>query len=347
MKHIQRLLLLTPFFILGVAVQAAPDRGRDGQRDQGAPDQAVTQDRGSQPPREAQPARESQPAPAPQPKAARPARSNGRMNKQPAQRSAPALKQRAAPSQRSAPARKQRTAPAQRSAPAQNQWTAPAQKQRAAPVQRSAPAPRGQAVQQPNRAPAVASRPAKSAALPSHTKPYDRQRLTNLGVRTIPKPITSHSAILRTDRTRSVIRYPQTGPQDRRIQGSLISARGFNNGTVRAQMSVVIQPSFNLRLDDERRGENQRDHYYWHTDNGFYYNHFIDDWGYHWYGWYRGDQYFWTRHFNGRWWWYDPDYDRWCYYQDSNWYWQDPSQQDAIYVYDNDNYISLDFNFHN
>jgi len=112
-------------------------------------------------------------------------------------------------------------------------------------------------------------------------------------------------------------------------------------------MSVVTQPSFDQRLGQERRRENQRNRNYWHSDRGFNYNHYVDNSGFHWYGWYRGDQYFWTRNHNGRWWWYDADYDRWCYYQDSNWYWQDPYRQDDVYVYDNDSYISLNFSFGN
>ena len=325
MKYIKGLLFLTPIILLGIAAQAAEDRGGGGQRSNDAPDRAVTQERASSPARPARPAKASRP------KAVRPARSSGKVNQAPAQRSAPAPDQRFAPAQRSEPAPDQRFAPVQGSAP----------------VKITAPAQRSQRARQPNRAPAATSQPAPVGKLPANTRPYDRQRLTNLGVRTIPKPITAHSSILRTDRSRSVIRYPQTGPQGQSIQGSLVSSRGFNNRTVRIQMSVVIQPSFSLRLDQERSGENQRNRNYWHTDNGFYYNHYIDDWGYHWYGWYRENQYFWTRFYNSRWWWYDPDYDRWCYYQDNNWYWQDPDQQGAIYVYDNESYISLDFNFHN
>ena len=187
----------------------------------------------------------------------------------------------------------------------------------------------------------------RSENRPSATRPYDRKRVKSLGVGNPPQPIRNHSEILRADRSRSTIRYPQTGPRGERIQGSMVSPRRFNNRAVRAQMSVVNRSSFSQRLDQERQGESQRNHNYWHTDNGFYYNHYIDDWGYHWYGWYRGNHYFWTRNYNGRWWWYDPDYERWCYYQDNNWYWQDPDRQDETYVYDNDSYISLNFNFHN
>ena len=325
MNYIKRLLFLTSIILLGASAQAAEDRGGGVQSRNDSPDRAVTQER------TAPQARPVRPAKASRPKAVRPARPSGKVNQAQAPRSAPAPNQSFEPVQRSAPISKQKAMTVKRSAPAR----------KPAPVQRS------EAVQQPYRAPAATSQQAPVRKPPANTRPYDRQRLTNLGVRTIPKPITTHSEILQTDRTHSVIRFPQTGPQGKSLQGSLVSARKFNNGTVRDQMSVVIQPSFSVRLDQERSGENQRDRNYWHSDNGFYYNHYIDDWGYHWYGWFRGNQYFWTRYYNRRWWWYDPDYDRWCYYQNNNWYWQDPTQQGEIYVYDNDSYISLDFNFQN
>jgi hypothetical protein len=65
----------------------------------------------------------------------------------------------------------------------------------------------------------------------------------------------------------------------------------------------------------------------------------VDDWGYHWYGWYVGSQYFWTRQYANRWWWYDSDYGRWCFWNDGFWWWQDPAHVGDLYCYNDDSYI--------
>jgi len=51
--------------------------------------------------------------------------------------------------------------------------------------------------------------------------------------------------------------------------------------------------------------------------------HHYDEFGYHWWGFYIGSVYFWTRYDNDMYWWYDPYWHRWCWMRDNRWWWQD------------------------
>ena len=104
-------------------------------------------------------------------------------------------------------------------------------------------------------------------------------------------------------------------------------------------MAIVNRPAYMQQLNRENTNETQRNRTYWHADNGFNYTHYIDNSGYHWYGWYTGDQYFWTRNYEGRWWWYDSGYNRWCFYNNNYWWWQDPYHVGDLYCYADDSYI--------
>ena len=74
-------------------------------------------------------------------------------------------------------------------------------------------------------------------------------------------------------------------------------------------------------------GWDVRDHgYYWHEWNGYRLCHHYDDLGFHWWGFYVGDVYFWTRYWNDQYWWYDPYWHRWTYLRGDNWWWQDPAR---------------------
>jgi hypothetical protein len=94
-------------------------------------------------------------------------------------------------------------------------------------------------------------------------------------------------------------------------------------------------------IHNYERMEVHPNQYYWHEDHGFRFCHYYDPWGFHWYGWYVGDDFFWTRYYYGRWWWFDPGYDRWCYWHDNGWWWQDPDQG-LVFAYQNNNYVPAD-----
>jgi hypothetical protein len=101
----------------------------------------------------------------------------------------------------------------------------------------------------------------------------------------------------------------------------------MNSAAVRGPMASIARSSaFTSRMNRLNSAETLRGHYYWHNFNGFNFCHYFDSWGAHWYGWYRGDSFFWTRYFGGLWWWYDPLAFHWCYWDDG-WYWQDPETQ--------------------
>ncbi len=81
-----------------------------------------------------------------------------------------------------------------------------------------------------------------------------------------------------------------------------------------------------------QKSETVVNNYYWHNDGGVRYCHYWDG-RYHWYGFYSGPNYYWTRYWAGRWWWYDQGYGRWDYYYGGNWWWQNPVQPQVVYVY--------------
>ena len=74
--------------------------------------------------------------------------------------------------------------------------------------------------------------------------------------------------------------------------------------------------------------------YYWHRDHGVRYAHYYD--GYHWYGFYHGPRFYWTRYWADHWWWYDPVYARWVFWHDGYWWWNGP--RGAFFVYVDNSY---------
>jgi hypothetical protein len=178
-----------------------------------------------------------------------------------------------------------------------------------------------------------------------HHHPYEqnyvRKKLQKLGVKSAPGYITNRQEVVHTDRQHSMIAYPKTGFNSQAINATAFSARHFNDTVVRSQMSLVSSASWQDRVHGFNRNETSMNHYYWHNDRNFNYCHYIDNWGYHWYGWYVGSNYFWTRNFNNRWWWYDADFDRWCFWNDGFWWWQDPYHIGDLYCYNNTTYVPV------
>jgi hypothetical protein len=217
------------------------------------------------------------------------------------------------------------------------------------------PQPRTQAAQQPVRAAQPTQQyrnqvnaghvadPKFKAANAVHHHPYAqgyvRKKLQKIGVKVAPSYITDRAEIVATDRAHSIARFPKTGPDNRALSAKMVSPRHFNDNVVRQHMSLVSGDDYRHRFVTENANERQTNHYYWHQDKDFNYCHYIDGSGYHWYGWYAGDQYFWTRNYAGRWWWYDTEYSRWNFWNDGFWWWQDPYHVGDLYCYNNDTYI--------
>jgi hypothetical protein len=70
--------------------------------------------------------------------------------------------------------------------------------------------------------------------------------------------------------------------------------------------------------------------YYWHTDSGIRYCHYYYD-NIHWYGFYHGPYFYWTRYWAERWWWFDVRFNRWVFWNAGYWWWPGPGG--AMYVY--------------
>ncbi len=187
------------------------------------------------------------------------------------------------------------------------------------------------------------SSPGLHAAVSIHHHPYSpgyvRKKLQKIGVKSEPSYITDRSEFIHTSRAHSTISFPRTGPDHLPLSAKAFSSRQFNDPAIRNHMALVEGPVWRSRIDGFNRTEFQHGRYYWHSGAGFNYCHYVDHWGYHWWGWYWGDHFFWNRYFGGRWWWYDYDFDRWCFWNEGFWWWQDPYHVGDLYCYDDDDYI--------
>jgi hypothetical protein len=86
---------------------------------------------------------------------------------------------------------------------------------------------------------------------------------------------------------------------------------------------------------------NTKDHdYHWKNWDGMNVCHHYDEFGFHWWGFYVGNAYFWTRYFNDGYWWFDPYWHRWVFLRDGRWWWQNPDG--GIYLYDGSDYYQYD-----
>lgn len=77
----------------------------------------------------------------------------------------------------------------------------------------------------------------------------------------------------------------------------------------------------------------------WHSHGGRRYSHYYDGRA-HWYGWYGGSRFYWTRPWGGYWWWYEPGFGRWNYWHAGHWWWHGPAG--ATYIYMSDGYYPYD-----
>ncbi len=220
------------------------------------------------------------------------------------------------------------------------QWSAPASQSKA---QAYIPAGRNlfTPANRPN--PAAYATSGQRAAVATHHHPYTpgyvRKKLQKIGVSQEPALITDRAQMINTSRQNSTIRFPAKGPDHNPLSAVAISRDHFSDPLVSGHMALVDSPEWHDRVAAFDASENRPGHYYWHADNGFNYCHYLDNWGYHWWGWYVGGQFFWNRYFEGRWWWYDSDFDRWCFWNDGFWWWQDPYHVADLYCYDDGNYI--------
>jgi hypothetical protein len=88
-------------------------------------------------------------------------------------------------------------------------------------------------------------------------------------------------------------------------------------------------------VDAHRAEENVPRRYYWHQSEKVKYCHYLDDRGMHWYGFYHGPTFYWTRYHAGRWWWYDQNFHRWAHWYAGFWWWQAPTGLEYVFVDNN------------
>jgi hypothetical protein len=185
--------------------------------------------------------------------------------------------------------------------------------------------------------------PALRSRAPHQHHPYQpgyvRKKLQKLGVAKIPYPLTKRSQLLDDDRAHSIIRTPRKGPGHQLLTATALSPREYNDQLVRGPMSLIDQDDWRKAINQWNLTETKPNHYYWHETKSFNYCHYLDTSGNQWYGWYAGNNYFWTRCYGDLWWWYDTDFNRWCFWSEGWWWWQDPYHVGDLYFYNGDQYI--------
>ncbi|MDE2292255.1 MAG: hypothetical protein KGL53_09245 [Elusimicrobia bacterium] len=90
------------------------------------------------------------------------------------------------------------------------------------------------------------------------------------------------------------------------------------------------------------RSEVERGRYYWHDEGGERLAHYVDDWGFHWWGFFIAGECFWTRYYMDRYWFYDPAFARWDYWNEGHWWWQDPADASVVFIYRGGRYYRYD-----
>ena len=170
-------------------------------------------------------------------------------------------------------------------------------------------------------------RPAK--AKPAKAQRQARQQRRPPSLVPPPKPIRDARRLL-TDR-----RGPPAAPLDERGRPVALAP------TTAAPNHALIEnrPAVVRIIQQRERGERQPNRYYWHAEGGVRYCHYYDAWGSHWYGFYAGPRFYWTRRWVNRWWWYEPVSTRWLYWHAGYWWWQDPQAPGSLYIYNGGSYV--------
>lgn len=108
-----------------------------------------------------------------------------------------------------------------------------------------------------------------------------------------------------------------------RAPNRVIVDRTINNTTIVNNINVRVGMGHRLTPGG----------YYWYYDNGMRWAHHYDHRQVHWFGFYVGGIYFWTRWHNDRLWWQDAPRGRWLYYREGQWWYQDPMSPTVVYIY--------------
>jgi hypothetical protein len=164
------------------------------------------------------------------------------------------------------------------------------------------------------------------------------QKLAGLGVRPAPRPIGNRSSIVRSSAEQSRVSAPSHGPDNRALPTRQVDLRHFKSGGMGARMQGLSSGPRMAGFGRMNAEEREPGRYYWHDDGGQRYCHYMDPWGYQWYGWYGEDDVLWVRYYSDRWWNYDAEMGRWLFWDDGQWWWQD-EDGGGVYVYVDGGYI--------
>ena len=123
--------------------------------------------------------------------------------------------------------------------------------------------------------------------------------------------------------------YPKNDEKGARISKPAASAPPAHHA------DVVRNTTFVRNVTHVERTEIVPNHYYWHNENGMRYSHYYDGHN-HWYGFYHGPSFYWTRYYGNRWWWFDGPHARWVFWGNGYWWWAGPGG--VAYVYMDNNY---------
>jgi hypothetical protein len=166
----------------------------------------------------------------------------------------------------------------------------------------------------------------------------DEQRSSR---RRAPRPMQYAAPASETPPAASVAVRESDGGGERREAASAGSAQRKQARAHRAPNHSVA-----LRLAGPREGfakfeasETLKNHVYWHAQGGARFAHYYDGKA-HWYGFYDGPRFYWTRWSADRWWWYDAAVSRWLYWNDGYWWWQDPAHSGLVYLDVNDSFYA-------
>jgi hypothetical protein len=163
------------------------------------------------------------------------------------------------------------------------------------------------------------------------------QKLANLGVKAAPRPM-DQSKLVRSSAEQSRVTSPSQGPDHRALPSRQVDLRHFSGAGMGARMQGLSAAPRMAEFGRMNAQEREPGRYYWHEDGGRRYCHYMDPWGYQWYGWYGDDDVLWVRYYDDRWWNYDADMGRWLYWDDGQWWWQD-DVGGGVYVYVDGGYI--------
>jgi hypothetical protein len=166
---------------------------------------------------------------------------------------------------------------------------------------------------------------------------YERSQVI-VGGRVLPDPPTAPTAGARLDAARDGGPELLAPPSER--NGAALTERPLvdRNGRVLAPgpqftaligRAEIVGPIAELQahwLDRRNHG------YAWNRWGGVDVLHHYDQRGFHWWGFYTGGRYFWTRWHDGRFWWFDPYWRRWDFLYGGWWWWPGPGG--AVYLDD-------------